>query len=206
MLSTMGSCECCGYCWHTILVSGLLPIVWSHWVKLTLWSSCLFRLTFKLWNGLTWMMWINKHSNLAKGLNHKGLHAICRFEHPYPFQTSSLETVNMCPFSAVSAKLVTQPLSWRRLSEFLLIPEAWSSIWKNSGSLASKACVNLEPHFLPWITSYLAATICQALGRRPGQFCPKDSLLGAGRRIGYHETSWHVFCRWTDSCCCGSRE
>lgn len=69
---------------------------------------------------------------------------------------------------------------------------------KNSGSLASKACVNLEPHFLPWIANYLAATICQALGRRLGQCCPKDSPLGAGRRTGYRDTSWQVFCRCTD--------
>lgn len=172
MLSTMGSCECCGYCWHTILVSGLLPIVWSHWVKRTLWSSCLFRLTFKLWNGLTWMMWISKHSNLAKGLNHKGLHAICRFEHPYPFQTSSLDTVNMCPFSAVSARLVTQPLSWRRRSEFLLIPEAWSSMWKNSGSLAWKNLCESWASFSSLDSQLVSSHYMPGTGQETGAVLP----------------------------------
>lgn len=190
MLSTFGSCECHGYCWYVILVSVLIPIVLSHRVKLALWDCGLFRLAFESRNGLTQVMWVSERTNLAQGLNQsrsdRASHhrfygdskpfpapASCCFKLPCPFQTSSLETVNTCPFDAGSAWLVTQLLSWRRLSEFPLIPAAWSSVWKrNSNSLGIKSLCLSPASFSSLGLQLFSACPVPAIVQEPGAALP----------------------------------
>lgn len=97
------------------------------------------------------------------------------FKHTCLFQTSSSETVNICPFNTVSGWLVTPLLSWRRLFEFPLIPEAWSSMWKrNSHSLASKARASLLGSQL-FSTHSMPAPV-----RETGSSALKSHCLGVG--------------------------